>query len=83
MVAKTLFHILLSNLERKENIEALKESGLPTQWDGRNQWADVEIHTREQWDNTLHMLLEAVENENNTVIDPFLTPLFSVNLALP
>lgn len=81
MVSNSLFHILMSNLERKENIEALRESGLPLEWTGKNHWADVEISSNAQWDQTLDMLLDAVEQEHNTVIDPFLTSLFSLNVA--
>jgi hypothetical protein len=81
MVSNTLFHIVLSTIERKENIEALHESGLPTTWTGKNEWASIEIHDHEQWHNTLDLLLEAVDKENNTVIDPYLTKLLSLNLA--
>lgn len=81
MIAETLFHILLSNVERKENIEYIRESGLPSDWSGRDQWVNVEIHDNQQWRDTLYMFMEAVEQENNNKLDKYISKLFILNLA--
>ena len=81
MIAETLFHILLSNVERKENIQFIKESGLPSDWSGKDQWANVKIHDGQQWKDTLYMFMEAVEQENNNELDRYITKLFILNLA--
>lgn len=81
MLAQTLFHTLMSNLERLEGPQALIEIGLPLSWQGHKEWVTLTIKDQQQWDEVFDMLIDVCVLKTEADIDPYLTVLHSVRVA--
>lgn len=69
----------MTTLRQQATPEELKELGLPY-GPSLDALEDGPCITSEiEWTNTVHLLINAVEIEDNRVIDTLLTPLLSVN----
>lgn len=82
MLSEALFFVLASNLEQLDGAEALHSRGLPSKYTGKGSWGNVPIHTQEHWLEVYMMLVDAVESENNTLIDAALALIETPPVAL-
>ena len=81
MLAQTLFHTLMSNLEELEGSQAFIAIGLPLSWRGHKECVTLTLKDQKQWDDVLDMLLDFCTLKPETDIDPYLTALHSVRVA--
>jgi hypothetical protein len=80
MIAVSTFHIMMNTISKQVNDNNIQKLGLPTKWQGRNEWADCSIELKSQWTHMLFLLTEATEQENNGEIDQYIDTLWSLIL---
>jgi len=80
MIAVSTFHIMMNTISKQVNDKDIKKLGLPTEWQGRNEWADCALMTQTQWTHMLFLLTDVVELEDNHNIDKYLSPLWAILL---
>ena len=78
MIAVSTFHVMMNTISKQVNDDNIEKLGLPTKWQGRNEWADCSIELKSQWTHMLFLLTDAVEKEKNKDLDQYLNTLWSL-----
>lgn len=77
-----LFHTLMNTVTTHLSEKETLDLGLPLEWQGKHEYASMQIETNNQWTDTLHLFLDLVEARGLHELDRYVSPLFSVNLDL-
>ena len=80
MISELIYNRLMTTLRQQATPAELKELGLPY-CPSLDAEAGPCITSETEWTNAVHLLINAVEIEDNRVIDTLLTPLLSVNFS--
>lgn len=80
MIAVSTFHIMMNTISKQVNDNDIEKLGLPSTWQGRNEWADCSVELISQWTHMLFLLTEATEQEKNGEIDQYIDTLWSLIL---
>ena len=78
MISKLIYNRLMTTLCQQATPAELEELGLPF-CPSLDAEAGPCITSETEWTNTIHLLINAVEVEDNRVIDTLITPLLNIN----